>query len=57
MICASRDKSGLMTKGAFTCALLDRMVLTSDDLFRVTRRGLGRPEGLYFPSLIVSLIA
>ena len=32
------------------------MVVTSEDLLRVTRSGLERPEGLYLPSLIVSLI-
>ena len=36
--------------GGFTCALLDRMVVMSEDLFRVTRSGLGRLVGMYLPS-------
>ena len=32
------------------------MVVTSEDLLKVTRSGLGQPVGLYLPSLMASLI-
>ena len=40
------ERSGLMTYGGFTLALLERMDTTSVDLFSVIKIALGWPIGL-----------
>ena len=53
-VLASRKRSGLMTYGGFTLALLERMDATSVDLFSVIKIALGRPIGLNLPSFLPS---